>query len=229
MSAGKVRRKGAAGSCHPEKEGGEGPESRVALSLRRGRKSSVGVSVCALSVSYRASLRPLIVSITVSRKNFLSLCICMSSPFRSIHQLFSRRQFILPKCSTLAFRPQLRRQTTAAWPYIYRQTPSPNMAPQLDAYFAKVDELQDHFIERLRKAVAIPSVSSEDERRPEVVRVCPRYAPLTAVTHADHTIDGQVPRGRVEGTWCSRRGPPSWSPAPQRVPRAPSRHHRPLR
>ncbi|KAI4755092.1 CNDP dipeptidase, partial [Aureobasidium sp. EXF-8845] len=45
------------------------------------------------------------------------------------------------------------------------------MAPQLDAYFAKVDELQDHFIERLRKAVAIPSVSSEDERRPEVVRM----------------------------------------------------------
>ncbi|KAG9542719.1 CNDP dipeptidase, partial [Aureobasidium melanogenum] len=45
------------------------------------------------------------------------------------------------------------------------------MAPQLDAYFSKVDELQDHFIERLRKAVAIPSVSSEDDRRPEVVRM----------------------------------------------------------
>jgi hypothetical protein len=108
------------------------------------------------------------------------LCVCMSSSFRSIHQLFSRRQFILPKCSTLAFRPQLRRQATAAWPYIYRQHPSPNMAPQLDAYFSKVDELQDHFIERLRKAVAIPSVSSEDDRRPEVVRVCPRAIPLSA-------------------------------------------------
>jgi hypothetical protein len=153
----------------------------------------------------------------------------MSKPFRSIHQLFSRRQFTLSKCSTLAFRPQLRRQTTAAWPYIYRQTPSPNMAPQLDAYFAKVDELQDHFIERLRKAVAIPSVSSEDDRRPEVVRVCPRAVPLTTVTHADHAIDGQVPRVRVEGPWCSRRGPSSRPPASQGVPRAPSRHHRPLR
>ena len=152
----------------------------------------------------------------------------MSSLFRSVHQLFSRRQFI-PKCSTLAFRPQLRRQATAAWPYIYRQHPSPNMAPQLDAYFSKVDELQDHFIERLRKAVAIPSVSSEDDRRPEVVRVCPRAVPLIAVTHADHTLDGQVPRVRVEGSWCPRRSPSSWPPAPQGVPRAPSRHYRPLR
>ena len=122
-----------------------------------------------------------LVSITVSNERNSFLCICMSSPFRSVRQLFSRRQFILPKCSALAFRPQLRRQTTAAWPYIYRQQPSPNMAPQLDAYFSKVDELQDHFIERLRKAVAIPSVSSEDDRRPEVVRVCPRALPLTVV------------------------------------------------
>ncbi|THX99070.1 CNDP dipeptidase [Aureobasidium pullulans] len=95
----------------------------------------------------------------------------MSSPFRSVYQLFSRRQFTIPKCPTPAFPPRFRRQTTAAWPYIYRQHPSPNMAPQLDAYFNKVDELSDHFIERLRKAVAIPSVSSEDDRRPEVVRM----------------------------------------------------------
>lgn len=68
------------------------------------------------------------------------------------------------------------------------------MAPQLDAYFSKVDELSDHFIERLRKAVAIPSVSSEDERRPEVVRVCPRAALAYAASDADHSTDGQVPR-----------------------------------
>ncbi|KAB8576173.1 hypothetical protein FH972_025701 [Carpinus fangiana] len=45
------------------------------------------------------------------------------------------------------------------------------MAPQLDAYFKQVDTLAESFIERLRKAVAIPSVSAEDERRPEVIRM----------------------------------------------------------
>ncbi len=45
------------------------------------------------------------------------------------------------------------------------------MAPQLDGYFRQVDDLTDHFIDRLRKAVAIPSVSAEEARRPEVVRM----------------------------------------------------------
>ena len=45
------------------------------------------------------------------------------------------------------------------------------MAPQLDGYFKQVDALSDHFIDRLRKAVAIPSVSADDERRPDVVRM----------------------------------------------------------
>jgi Cys-Gly metallodipeptidase DUG1 len=45
------------------------------------------------------------------------------------------------------------------------------MAPQLDAYFKQVDTLSDHFIERLRKAVAIPSISADEERRPDVVRM----------------------------------------------------------
>lgn len=45
------------------------------------------------------------------------------------------------------------------------------MAPQLDGYFKQVDTLSDHFIERLREAVAIPSVSSEAARRPDVVRM----------------------------------------------------------
>ncbi|KAI0152761.1 hypothetical protein GGR57DRAFT_469015 [Xylariaceae sp. FL1272] len=45
------------------------------------------------------------------------------------------------------------------------------MAPQLDSYFAEVDKLSDHFIDRLSKAVAIPSISSEDARRPDVVRM----------------------------------------------------------
>lgn len=45
------------------------------------------------------------------------------------------------------------------------------MAPQLDGYFKQVDDLADHFIGRLAEAVAIPSVSSEAARRPDVVRM----------------------------------------------------------
>lgn len=45
------------------------------------------------------------------------------------------------------------------------------MAPQLETYFKQVDTLSESFIERLRKAVAIPSVSADDERRQDVVRM----------------------------------------------------------
>ncbi|KAG9242544.1 hypothetical protein BJ878DRAFT_481931 [Calycina marina] len=45
------------------------------------------------------------------------------------------------------------------------------MAPKLDGFFSQVDSMSEHFISRLRAAVAIPSVSSEAERRPEVVRM----------------------------------------------------------
>ncbi|KAJ9625142.1 hypothetical protein H2203_005097 [Taxawa tesnikishii (nom. ined.)] len=45
------------------------------------------------------------------------------------------------------------------------------MAPNLDSYFKTVDDLSDDFIERLRKAVAIPSVSADEERRPDVVKM----------------------------------------------------------
>ncbi|KAI2464442.1 cytosolic non-specific dipeptidase [Annulohypoxylon bovei var. microspora] len=48
---------------------------------------------------------------------------------------------------------------------------SRKMAPQLDGYFAQVDTLSSHFIDRLAKAVAIPSVSSDAARRPDVVRM----------------------------------------------------------
>ncbi|KAF2020383.1 CNDP dipeptidase [Aaosphaeria arxii CBS 175.79] len=43
--------------------------------------------------------------------------------------------------------------------------------PHLDPYFKQVDGLQETFIQRLREAVAIPSISSEDERRPDVVKM----------------------------------------------------------
>lgn len=55
-----------------------------------------------------------------------------------------------------------------SWPYLY--TPFDKM-PHLDPYFKQVDALQNAFIDRLREAVGIPSVSSEDERRPDVVKV----------------------------------------------------------
>ncbi|KAK4221517.1 putative glutamate carboxypeptidase-like protein [Podospora fimiseda] len=45
------------------------------------------------------------------------------------------------------------------------------MAPQLDGYFAQVDALSDSFIQRLREAVAIPSISADATRRPDVVRM----------------------------------------------------------
>lgn len=45
------------------------------------------------------------------------------------------------------------------------------MAPQLDAFFKTVDSQAESFIERLRQAVAIPSVSAEEERRQDVVKM----------------------------------------------------------
>ena len=68
------------------------------------------------------------------------------------------------------------------WPYLYSDKRI--MAPQLDSYFKQVDDLAESFIERLRKAVAIPSVSSEDERRPDVVKVSPLNHALSASGYA---------------------------------------------
>ncbi|KAB8245255.1 hypothetical protein BDV35DRAFT_381620 [Aspergillus flavus] len=45
------------------------------------------------------------------------------------------------------------------------------MAPQLEPFFKQVDGLAESFIERLRKAVAIPSVSAQDENRKDVFRM----------------------------------------------------------
>ncbi|KAI9805711.1 MAG: hypothetical protein M1833_005204 [Piccolia ochrophora] len=45
------------------------------------------------------------------------------------------------------------------------------MAPQLDSYFAEVDNLSEAFIDRLRQAVAIPSVSADEERRNDLFKM----------------------------------------------------------
>lgn len=42
---------------------------------------------------------------------------------------------------------------------------------ELEPLFAKIDELQPQFIERLRKAIAIPSVSADELLRPKVVEM----------------------------------------------------------
>lgn len=41
----------------------------------------------------------------------------------------------------------------------------------LDSVFKEVDNLQETFIQRLKEAVGIPSISSEDDRRQDVVKV----------------------------------------------------------
>ncbi|OXV10135.1 hypothetical protein Egran_02102 [Elaphomyces granulatus] len=45
------------------------------------------------------------------------------------------------------------------------------MTPHLDSFFKQVDGLSESFIDRLRKAVAIPSISAQDEHRNDVVRM----------------------------------------------------------
>lgn len=74
--------------------------------------------------------------------------------------------FLAPKTQS----PVFSARRLADWPYLYSNKPLA-MAPQLDSYFKQVDDMAESFIERLRKAVAIPSVSADDERRPDVVRV----------------------------------------------------------
>lgn len=61
-------------------------------------------------------------------------------------------------------------QGLSTWPYLHRSK-DPTMAPQLDGFFKQVDSLSESFIDRLRRAVAIPSVSADDERRGDVVKV----------------------------------------------------------
>ncbi|WPG98655.1 Cys-Gly metallodipeptidase dug1 [Acrodontium crateriforme] len=89
---------------------------------------------------------------------------CASSALRPSLQLHLRA----------SYRPNLYQQrplATPSWPYIYRSTPSPNMAPSLDTYFKTIDDNAENYIERLRQAVAIPSISADEERRPDVVRM----------------------------------------------------------
>lgn len=82
--------------------------------------------------------------------------------------VYSRTAIPYPKSYISQIIPK---RALSVWPYIYREQASPTMAPNLDTYFKTVDSLAESFIERLRKAVAIPSVSAEEERRGDVVKV----------------------------------------------------------
>lgn len=67
------------------------------------------------------------------------------------------------------------------------------MAPQLESYFKQVDNLAESFIERLRKAVAIPSISAEDDRRQDVIKVqsilpCPHNAVCALASRSDQVL-----------------------------------------
>ena len=77
------------------------------------------------------------------------------------------------------------------------------MAPQLDGYFKEVDRLSESFIERLRKAVAIPSVSAEDERRQDVIRVSFHQLsqPSQPLTYGS---DVRIPRSGTHNPGCAR-------------------------
>jgi len=90
----------------------------------------------------------------------------ISVPSTSLRCSISARTFATASRNLDNYTPN--RLQHAVWPYIYKQF---DKMAQLDSYFKQVDSLQDAFIERLREAVAIPSISSEDKRRPDVVKV----------------------------------------------------------
>lgn len=103
---------------------------------------------------------------------FRSLCSSrQANPTRRLVTLCNNPVYRTSRINSIQQQVRNQSSPTAAWPYIYRQHPSPNMAPQLDAYFQQVDTMAEAFIDRLAKAVAIPSVSADDDKREEVVRV----------------------------------------------------------
>lgn len=88
------------------------------------------------------------------------------------------------------------RLPNAEWPYLYSKY---DKMANLDSYFQQVDSLQDKFIDRLREAVAIPSISSEDQRRPDVVKVRLARSTSAVYTRLICTIDGPLARGPDQG------------------------------
>ncbi|KAL8329688.1 hypothetical protein RB597_005119 [Gaeumannomyces tritici] len=95
------------------------------------------------------------------------------SPFSNRYLL--ERSTVLPSPrDTAEHCRRITSNSTQTRPYLtdaIRTHQARKMAPKLDSFFSQVDSLSDAFIERLRAAVAIPSVSSDAARRPDVVRM----------------------------------------------------------
>ncbi|PFH62773.1 hypothetical protein XA68_11996 [Ophiocordyceps unilateralis] len=85
-----------------------------------------------------------------------------------LHRRAARRTLELPLLSLFA--PK-RLYLSASLRAHQARAMDSQMDPQLNAYFKQVDASATTFIDRLRQAVAIPSISAEDHRRPDVVRM----------------------------------------------------------
>lgn len=67
------------------------------------------------------------------------------------------------------------------------------MTANLEKYFQTVDSLADTFIDRLRKAVAIPSISAEDARRPDTIKACVPYSSVHLHLTPNRWANGSLP------------------------------------
>ncbi|KAJ5966005.1 Cys-Gly metallodipeptidase dug1 [Penicillium waksmanii] len=85
-------------------------------------------------------------------------------PLRRLPSLAKPGQSLLSRFSPRPYVPVPRR-------FFYGHISDTKMAPSLEPFFKQVDDSSENFIDRLRKAVAIPSVSAQDENRPDVVRM----------------------------------------------------------
>ena len=116
----------------------------------------------------------------------------------SLRPVFALR-LLRPLTLGFAYCPHSRRHLFKPATLVSRHYLATNrvMAPQLDGYFKQVDKLSEPFIERLRKAVSIPSISADEARRPDVVKVStlqnPHYQHPTRLTH-HCKLDVRVPR-----------------------------------
>ncbi|KAL8370002.1 hypothetical protein RB595_000388 [Gaeumannomyces hyphopodioides] len=96
------------------------------------------------------------------------------SPFSSIRHSLGRSTVLPSPRDAAEHCRRITSSNTQIRPYLtnaIRTHQARKMAPQLDSFFSQVDTLSGAFIERLRAAVAIPSVSSDAARRPDVVRM----------------------------------------------------------
>ena len=128
-------------------------------------------------VPSRASIQLRPINLPLSSKRVLSLLLMpllpLYHPTISLHSP-SAAQVLnssTHRFSKLAVSPRLSFKPLQPRHQIQKRATYRTMAPQLDGYFKQVDKLSESFIERLRKAVAIPSVSADDKRRPDVVKV----------------------------------------------------------